>query len=309
VAAENPPVAAGPVPADRAEQIVVGEHEGLLRMAVRRFVRHRLAMLGLVILSTIIVLAVFLPFVMPLDPISTDYDALAAPPSAAHPLGTDLSGRDILARVVYGTRVSLIAGLGAVVVFVTIGTAVGLIAGAFGGIADQVLMRFTDIILSIPGLLLIIVFISIVGPGLGSVIAVIGLVFWPQTARLVRGQLLSLREAEFVTASRVIGVREREIIVRHMIPNIFGPLTVVATFGVASAILLEAALSFLGLGVRPPTPSLGEMISSARTPSVLQDLPWVWFPAGVVIALIVMSVNFVGDGLRDALDPRATRRG
>ena len=215
----------------------------------------------------------------------------------------------MLARVVYGTRISLIAGLGAVVVFVSIGTAVGLIAGALGGIADQVLMRLTDILLSIPPLLLIIVFISIVGAGLGSVIAVIGLVYWPQTARLVRGQLLTLREAEFVTASRVIGVREREIVVRHMIPNIFGPLSVVATFGVASAILLEAALSFLGLGVKPPTPSLGDMIASARTPSVLQGQPWVWIPAGVVIALIVMSVNFVGAGLRDALDPKASRRG
>jgi peptide/nickel transport system permease protein len=290
-------------------QVAVGEHEGLVRLAVRRFVRHRLAMLGLVTLVAIILIAAFLPLIVPLDPLKTDYDSLGAPPSAEHPLGADLSGRDILARVVYGTRVSLIAGLGAVVVFVSIGTVVGLIAGAFGGVADQGLMRFTDIILSIPPLLLIIVFISIVGPGLGSVIAVIGLVYWPQTARLVRGQLLSLRESEFVTASRVIGVREREIVGRHMVPNIFGPLTVVATFGVASAILLEASLSFLGLGVRPPTPSLGEMISGARSPTVLQDQPWVWIPAGVVIALIVMSVNFVGDGLRDALDPRATRRG
>jgi peptide/nickel transport system permease protein len=292
-----------------AAQVAVGEHEGLLRLAVRRFVRHRLAMLGLIILVLVVLGAVFLPLILDLDPIATDYGALGQPPSAEHILGTDRSGRDVFSRVVYGTQVSLIAGLGAVVVFVTIGTAVGLIAGAFGGIADQILMRFTDIILSIPGLLLIIVFISIVGPGLGSVIAVIGLVFWPQTARLVRGQLLTLREAEFVTASRVIGVRERSIIVRHMIPNIFGPLTVVATFGVASAILLEASLSFLGLGVQPPTPSLGQMISDARTPSVLRDQVWVWLPAGVVIALIVMSVNFVGDGLRDALDPRATRRG
>ena len=297
--------AAAPIPA----QVAVGEHEGLVRMAARRFVRHRLAMIGLITLTVIILLAVFLPLIVPLDPIKPHYDNLGMPPSITYPLGGDLSGRDIFARVVYGTRVSLIAGLGAVVVFVTIGTAVGLIAGAFGGIADQLLMRLTDILLSIPPLLLIIVFISIVGPGLGSVIAVIGLVFWPQTARLVRGQLLSLREAEFVTASRVIGVREREIIGRHMIPNIFGPLTVVATFGVASAILLEAALSFLGLGVKPPTPSLGDMISSARTPSVLEDQPWVWLPAGIVIALIVMSVNFVGDGLRDALDPRASRRG
>jgi peptide/nickel transport system permease protein len=301
--------AAAPAAADRAEQIVAGEHEGLVRMAVRRFTRHRLAMVGLVTLTIIILVAAFAPIIFPMDPIKPDYDNLGMPPSPEHLLGGDLSGRDILARVIHGTRVSLIAGLGAVVVFVTIGTAVGLIAGAFGGIADQILMRLTDILLSIPPLLLIIVFISIVGPGLASVIAVIGLVFWPQTARLVRGQLLSLREAEFVTASRVIGVREREIVARHMIPNIFGPLTVVATFGVASAILLEAALSFLGLGVKPPTPSLGDMISSARTPSVLQDQPWVWLPAGVVIALIVMSVNFVGDGLRDALDPRASRRG
>lgn len=295
--------------AERAEQIVAGEHEGLVRMAVRRFTRHRLAMAGLVTLVTLIAIAAFAPVLFPMDPITPDYDNLGMPPSPEHLLGGDLSGRDVLARVIYGTRISLIAGLGAVVVFVSIGTAVGLIAGALGGIADQVLMRCTDVLLSIPPLLLIIVFISIVGAGLGSVIAVIGLVYWPQTARLVRGQLLTLREAEFVTASRVIGVREREIVVRHMIPNIFGPLSVVATFGVASAILLEAALSFLGLGVKPPTPSLGDMIASARTPSVLQGQPWVWIPAGVVIALIVMSVNFVGDGLRDALDPKASRRG
>lgn len=300
---------AQPTTAPGAVQVAVGEHEGLLRMAVRRFVRHRLAMLGSIVLTVIILIAVFLPLIIPLDPIKPDYNNLGMPPNAVHILGGDLSGRDVFARVVYGTRISLIAGLGAVVVFVTIGTAVGLIAGAFGGIADQLLMRFTDIILSIPPLLLIIVFISIVGTGLTSVIVVIGLVFWPQTARLVRGQLLSLREAEFVTASRVIGVREREIVVRHMIPNIFGPLTVVATFGVASAILLEAALSFLGLGVTPPTPSLGGMISAATSPSVLQTQPWVWLPAGIVIALIVMSVNFVGDGLRDALDPRASGRG
>jgi peptide/nickel transport system permease protein len=290
-------------------QIVTVEHEGLVRLAIGRFVRHRLAMLGLLILSVIVFVAAILPLVTPLNPLTTDYGNLGKPPSAEHLLGGDLSGRDIFARVIHGTRVSLIAGFGSVVVFVTIGTLVGLVAGALGALADQLLMRFTDVILSIPPLLLIIVFISIVGPGLGSVIAVIGLVYWPQTARLVRGQLLSLREAEFVTASRVVGVREREIVARHMVPNIFGPLTVVATFGVASAILLEAALSFLGLGVRPPTPSLGEMISAARSPSVLQDQPWVWLPAGIVIALIVMSVNFVGDGLRDALDPRATRRG
>jgi peptide/nickel transport system permease protein len=293
----------------RPVQVVTVEHVGLVGLAVRRFMRHRLAMIGLVVLVVVIAIAALLPLVTPLDPLKTDYGNIRKPPSPGHPLGGDLSGRDVWSRVVHGTRVSVIAGLGAVAVFVTIGTTVGLLAGALGGWVDQVLMRFTDIIMSIPPLLLIIVFISVVGPGLGSVIAVIGLVYWPQTARLVRGQLLSLRESEYVTAARVVGVRDRSIITRHMLPNIIGPLTVVATFGVASAILLEASLSFLGLGVRPPTPSLGEMISSARTPSVLQDLPWVWLPAGVVIALIVVAVNFVGDGLRDALDPRATSRG
>jgi peptide/nickel transport system permease protein len=288
---------------------VVGVHEGLVRLAIRRFRRHRLAIVGTVVLTAVVLTAVFLPLLVPLDPIATDYGNIRKPPSPGHPLGGDLSGRDVWARVVHGTRVSLIAGFGAMALFVTIGATIGLLAGALGGWVDQVLMRFTDILLAIPPLLLIIVFIAVVGPGLGSVIAVIGLVFWPQTARLVRAQLLSVRESEFVTAARVIGVRQREIMLRHMIPNILGPLTVVATFGVASAILLEAALSFLGLGVRPPTPSLGEMINVARTPSVLQGLPWVWLPAGVVIALIVVAVNFVGDGLRDALDPRATQRG
>jgi peptide/nickel transport system permease protein len=290
----------------RPVQIVAVGHEGLVRRAVRRFTRHRLALVGLIVLVVVITIAAVLPLLVPLNPLATDYGNIRKPPSPGHPLGGDLSGRDVWARVVHGTRVSLLAGFGAVAVFVTIGTTIGLLAGAFGGWVDQVLMRFTDIILSIPPLLLIIVFISLVGPGLGSVIAVIGLVYWPQTARLVRGQLLSLRESEYVTAARVVGVKDREIILRHMLPNIFGPLTVVATFGIASAILLEASLSFLGLGVRPPTPSLGEMISAARTPSVLQDLPWVWLPAGVVIALIVVAVNFVGDGLRDAFDQRST---
>jgi peptide/nickel transport system permease protein len=149
----------------------------------------------------------------------------------------------------------------------------------------------------------------VAGPSLVSVIVVIGLLGWPGTARIVRGQFLSLRESEFVTASRVLGVRDRRIVLDHLLPNIVGPLSVLATFGVASAILLEAALSFLGLGVQPPTASLGVMINEARAPSVLHDLPWLWLPPGILIALIVVAVNFVGDGMRDALDPRARSRG
>ena len=290
-------------------QVAVAEHESLLRQSVRRFLRHRLAIVGLAILAVIAMAAVFLPVLFTLDPFKTDYTNIRQPPGPGHLLGGDLSGRDVLARVVHGTRVSLVVGFGAVSLYVIIGTTIGLIAGFLGGIPDQLLMRLTDTVLSIPTLLLVIVFVSIVGPSLVSVIAVIGLLGWPGTARLVRGQLLALREADFTTAARVIGVPTGRILVRHMIPNIFGPLTVIATFGVANAILLEAGLSFLGLGVRPPTSSLGEMINAARAPSTLQGLPWVWIPPGFVIALIVLAVNFVGDGLRDALDPRSARNG
>ncbi|MEO6208407.1 MAG: ABC transporter permease [Candidatus Limnocylindrales bacterium] len=292
-----------------AVQVAIALHEGLARQAARRFLRHRLAVMGSVILLLVAGIAVFLPALVPLDPLQTDYSNIRGAPGPGHILGGDLSGRDVLARVVHGARVSLLVGFGAVAVYVTIGTILGLIAGFLGGLADQVIMRLTDTVMSIPTLLLVIVFVSVVGPGLTSVIVVIGLLGWPITTRLVRGQLLSMREAEFVTAARVIGVPTRMIAMRHLLPNLVGPLTVVATFGVATAILLEASLSFLGLGVRPPVPSLGEMINAAKAPSTLQGLPWIWIPPGIVIALIVLAVNFVGDGLRDALDPRSARRG
>jgi peptide/nickel transport system permease protein len=292
-----------------ATQIAVAPHEGLVRQATRRFLRHRLAIVGTIVLLAVASTAIFLPMFVRLDPFATDYTAIGSGPNAQHVLGADLAGRDVLARVVYGTQVSLLVGFGAVAIYVVIGTVLGLFAGLAGGTVDQVIMRVTDTVMSIPTLLLVIVFVSIVGPSLESVISVIGLLGWPITTRLIRGQLLSLREAEFITAARTIGVSDRAIALRHLLPNIVGPLTVVATFGVAEAILLEASLSFLGLGVRPPTSSLGEMINEARAPSTLQGLPWIWLPAGIVIALIVLAVNFVGDGLRDALDPRSARRG
>jgi len=170
-------------------------------------------------------------------------------------------------------------------------------------------MRFTDTIMAIPPLLLIIVFVSVLGPSIGSVIVVIGLLGWPVTCRLVRGQLLVLRESEYITAARVVGVPDRVILFRHMLPNIFGPLTVVATFGVSTAILLESSLSFLGLGVRPPEASWGNLITEAASPVVLNQLPWQWMPAAVAITLMVLGVNFIGDGLRDALDPKTIKRG
>jgi peptide/nickel transport system permease protein len=287
----------------------VPRRETPLQKAHRRFLRHRPAIVGTVILAVIVVGAIFAPFVAPQDPTAIDLQLVDQPPSVHHWLGGDRSGRDVWSRVIYGIRISLVVGFGAVGLYVLIGTLLGLFSGFAGGAVDQLLMRLTDTVLSIPTLLLVIVFASVVGPSLYSVIAAIGLLGWPGTARIVRGQVLSLREAEFVMAARALGARSPHIAARHLLPNLFGPLTVVATFGVANAILLEAALSFLGLGVQPPTPSLGGMINQARAPSVLHDIPWLWIPPGIVIALTVLAVNFVGDGLRDALDPRSTRGG
>lgn len=295
--------------ATAASQGVI-EHVSPTRAAVRRFLRHRLAIVGVFLVAAIILLAALAPFLTPWAPNWIDFDTGARqPPSAAHVLGTDVAGRDIWARVLYGGRTSTIVGFGAVGLYLLIGTVLGMIAGYYGGILDQVIMRFTDTILAIPPLLLIIVFVAVVGPSIGSVIVVIALLGWPVTCRLVRGQLLVLREAEFITAARVVGVPDRSILVRHMLPNILGPITVVATFGVATAVLLESALSFLGLGVRPPEASWGNLITEAISPVVLNQLWWQWMPAAVAITATVLGVNFIGDGLRDAIDPKTMKRG
>jgi peptide/nickel transport system permease protein len=289
-------------------QQVVGEHVSPRRAAVQRFLRYRLAIVGVFMLLIIILMAIFAPLLTPWPPNWLDLSTGARqPPSPEHILGTDVSGRDIWSRVLYGARTSIIVGFGAVALYLVIGTLMGLAAGFYGRFIDQGIMRFTDTIMAIPPLLLIIVFVSLVGPSIISVIAVIGLLGWPVTARLVRGQLLVLRESEFITASRVVGVPDRTILFRHMLPNILGPLTVVATFGVATAVLLESSLSFLGLGVRPPEASWGNLITEATSPVVLTQLPWQWMPAAIMITSTVLAVNFIGDGLRDAIDPRAAK--
>lgn len=305
-------VGAGVVPIEAlpgVSQVAIADHVSPTKAAMRRFVRHRLAVVGLVVVAVIILMAICAPLLTPWDPNRIDFATGARqPPSALHPLGTDVAGRDVWARVLYGGRTSVAVGFGAVAIYLVIGVALGLLAGFHGGRIDQGIMRFTDTILSIPPLLLIIVFVSVVGPSIGSVIAVIALLGWPITARLVRGQLLVLRESEFITAARVVGVPNRDILLRHMLPNVLGPLTVVATFGVATAVLLEASLSFLGLGVRPPEASWGNLITEATSPAVLNGMWWQWVPAAIAITLMVLGVNFVGDGLRDAIDPRTVRK-
>jgi peptide/nickel transport system permease protein len=293
---------------DGARQ-VIAEHVSPTRAAFQRFLRHRLAIVGLVIVSVILLLAIAAPVLTPWAPNRIDFVTGARQaPSSLHVLGTDVVGRDIWSRVLFGARTSVSVGLGAVGLYLLIGTILGMIAGFYGGLFDQAIMRFTDTILSIPPLLLVIVFVAVTGPSIGSVILVIALLGWPVTARLVRGQLLVLREAEFITAARVVGVPDRAILFRHMLPNLLGPLTVVATFGVASAVLLESSLSFLGLGVRAPEASWGNLITEAISPVVLNQLWWQWVPAAIAITAMVLGVNFIGDGLRDAIDPKTVKR-
>jgi peptide/nickel transport system permease protein len=192
-------------------------------------------------------------------------------------------------------------------IYVSIGIVLGGLAGYYGGWVDSVIMRVADMVLSFPSLIIIIVMVSLLGPSIYNVMLVIGGLGWPPIARLVRGNFLSLRQQEFVVAAQAGGAKHRRIIFRHVLPNALAPVIVAASFGMAQAILLEAGLSFLGLGVQPPTPSWGNMLSDAQSVLVLRNMPWLWLPPGIMIAITVLSVNFIGDGLRDALDPRATR--
>lgn len=272
----------------------------------RRFATHRPALIGLGVLMILILIAIAGPWLV-LDPHHADLGIISNPPSPDHLLGTDLAGRDVLSRLVHGLRTSLVVGVGAAAAFVAIGTVIGLAAGLLGGWVDQILMRLADAILSLPLLLLAIVLVAVLGPSMSSALLVLGVLGWPQTARVIRGQVLSLREEEYITAARVVGVPLARLVRFHVLPNVVSPLLVVATLGCAQAILTEAALSFLGLGVQSPDTSLGLILNEARGPSVLRDMLWMWVPAASVIAVLTISINFVGDGLRDAIDPRASR--
>ncbi len=276
------------------------------RRLVRSFSKHKLALAGLAVITVLALVAIFAPLVATHDPYTVDLLAAGQPPSAAHWLGTDEVGRDVFSRLVYGSRVSLAVGLVAVTIATVIGIALGAISGYFGGLVDGVLQRLTDTVMCFPPLVVIIAAVSITGPSIWNVMMIIGLLTWTGTCRLVRGEFLALREREFVEAARALGVADLRLIFRHVLPNALAPVIVAATFGVAAAILTEAGLSFLGLGVQPPTASWGNQINLAQSATILQRMPWLWAPAGLLIAVAVLSINFVGDGLRDALDPRAS---
>ena len=269
-----------------------------------RFRRHRLALLGLALLVLFGLAAIFASNLSGYDPNRGDLTQLRAAPSAKHLLGTDSAGRDVLARLLYGARISMTVGIVAVLISAAIGTLIGLQAGYVGGWVDNVLMRFTEVIMTFPVLFAVIVLVALVGPNVFNVILVIGVLGWTGLARLVRGQVLSLRETDYVLAARATGARDWRILSLHILPGVMPYVMVASTLGMASAILTEAALSFLGLGVQIPISTWGNMLYSAQSLTVLQSMPWLWIPPGAAIALSVLAANFVGDGLRDALDPR-----
>ncbi|NLL00820.1 MAG: ABC transporter permease [Clostridiales bacterium] len=274
------------------------------RMIIRRFRKHKLAVVSLYFLGIMTLLAILAPIIAPYNPnqVSTSF---SAPPSADHLLGTDQIGRDMFSRLLYATRISLFVGFAATVISTFIGVILGLIAGYFGGLADIIIMRITDTIMSFPYILLVLVAAAIFGPGLWNIILILGFVDWPGAARLVRGSVLSLRETNFVKGNVVAGMPNRYILFSEILPNTVGPVMVYATSVFAISILDEAALSFLGMGVQPPTASLGNILNGAESITILTSKFWLWVPAGVLIILLVVSINFVGDALRDAIDPSA----
>jgi peptide/nickel transport system permease protein len=288
------------------------------RMAWLKFRRHKMALVGVGILLMLILYCTLGAFVFSEKYANYNDTSIAMqPPSLVHPFGTDVIGRDILARTIYGGQISLLIGLIAVMLETTVGILIGAISGYFGGLVDSLLMRFTEAILIIPQIFLLLVMAKFFAGDIpdidflgrefsGSVIVIIviiGLTSWPYLARIVRAEFLSLKENEFVLAARATGTSTFEIIFRHILPNSIAPIVVSATLGVANAITLEAYISFLGLGVRPPTATWGNMLEGAY--NYIENAYWLWLFPGLLILLIVLSINFVGDGLRDALDPRS----
>jgi peptide/nickel transport system permease protein len=266
---------------------------------------NRLAVIGGALVATVFVVAVLAPLVAPYDPAAIDIKGILTGPGVQHPLGTDDLGRDVLSRMVWGSRVSLQVGFAAVGIATLIGVFLGALAGFYGGIVDGAIMRFVDIMLSIPTIFLILAVIAILEPSITNIMVVIGLTGWMEPARLVRAEFISLKERDFVTAARALGASDARIIFRHVLPNSLSPIFVSATMGIGGAILVESGLSFLGLGVQPPAPSWGSLLAAGKDNI---EIAW-WLSAfpGLAILVTVLGYNLLGEGLRDALDPRLRR--
>lgn len=268
----------------------------------RRFKRNKLAVAGGIIVLLLFLVAIFAPYLAPYDPNEIDVSSILLPPSWEHPFGTDELGRDVLSRMIWGARISLQVGFVAVGIAVVIGVIFGAIAGYYGGMVDSIVMRFVDIMLSIPTFFLILAVIAFLEPGIFNIMAVIGLTSWMGVARLVRAEFLSLKEREFVMAAKGLGAGDMRIIFRHILPNAMAPVLVSAVLGVAGAVLVESALSFLGIGVQPPTPSWGNILTAGK--DNIEIAWWLSFFPGLAILVTVLGYNLLGEGIRDAIDPR-----
>jgi peptide/nickel transport system permease protein len=284
---------------------VTADRQSPARRALRRLLRRKGAVVGLVVIATFIVLALFARIIAPYDPIATSWSLVRKPPSWLHWLGTDDLGRDVLSRVIYGTRASLMAGAISVGIAFGVGVPIGLLSGYRGGFIDALISRITDAMLACPFLILAIALAAFLGPSLGNAMIAIGISTTPIFVRLTRGQTLNVKVEDYVEAGRAVGTPPWRIALIHILPNILPALLVQATLSIAAAIIAEAALSFLGLGQQPPLPSWGSMLNAAQR--FLTTAPWMAIWPGLGIFLVVLSFNLVGDGLRDALDPREER--
>ena len=295
----TPGLVAAPGEADVARPAERGRN---LNRGARRFVRNPRAVIGACLLAFLILITVLAPIITRASPTAVHLDRALTPPNAEHWFGTDNVGRDYFARTLYGGRISLAVGFSAMLIAITFGTVIGSLAGYFRGLLDELLSRGVDFFLSLPIFYIIIVMQMLFHPGTVGLVFLISLFFWMPVARLVRGLVLSLREQEYVQAARALGSGSNRIILRHLIPNLVGPIIVTASFNVGDAILIESALSFLGVGIQPPTATWGNMVIGAET--YMFTAPWIAIYPGLLIALTVMSFMFIGDGLRDAFDTK-----
>ncbi|MFW5991621.1 MAG: oligopeptide ABC transporter permease [Halanaerobiaceae bacterium] len=279
------------------------EHDTLLQIFIKQFFKNKLAVIGLIIFTMMVLMAICAPLLAPYDPYEIDIFApVHQAPDGEHLLGTDELGRDVLSRLLYGSRITLLVGVSSMIFAVTVGSLIGAVCGYYGGMLDNILMRITDVFLSFPAIILLIIMAAYFSTSVLGMIVIIGITSWMPVARLVRGEFLSLKEKEFVKASMALGAKDFRTIFRHMLPNAMAPLIVAATLRVGYSILFESALSFLGIGIQPPVPTWGNMLSNAQ--SDIFRAPWIAVWPGVMIFLTVLTINFIGDGLRDALDPK-----
>lgn len=298
---ENPQENPGGGKKSRREKV---QKSSLAKRNIEKFMGNKLAILGLVIITGMILACICAPLLTSYDPTQISLTDRVQPPSGEHIFGTDKIGRDVFSRLLYGGRVSILVGLGGALGGMFIGVVMGSLCGFFGGVLDSIVVKLGEIVLVVPQLPLVMVLVTIMGQSTANLIVVFGLTGWVATFRLVRGRFFSLREESFVEACRAFGIGNLSIVFKHILPNCLGPVVVQLTLNTASFILQEAALSFIGMGVPSGTPTWGNIMNSAKEIMAVTSYPWLWIPTGIAIALFVLGINFFGDGLRDALDPK-----